>query len=1186
MIFRAIVLIVLVASVVSIIACSGGGGGSNPAAVLSQKYFSVHGQIEGENELGGVPVYLIAAETNTPPAGLILATGEDAKNSSQSAGLAIPVIRANVIGQIYTSVTDASGNFEFLDVLEGNYNLIAQKDRYNSGILRDIRALSDVTNLKIRLTPTGQISGTVSVPNNFSKSGVTVFVKGTSYAAFSGDQGEYQITGIPIGTYTVAFTAPGLKQGIIETALVSPGATTNLPLVTLSVDTAFFIMGPQGPQGPTGTAGVSITWKGSLAAAPASPQLNWAYYNTADGKGYIYDGLAWQIMVQDGVIGPQGPTGSTGPQGPTGTAGVSITWKGSLAAAPASPQINWAYYNTADGKGYIYDGSVWQILVQDGVIGPQGPTGSTGPTGATGSAGVSITWKGSLAVAPANPQLNWAYYNTADKKAYIYDGNAWQILAQDGVLVGDSDAPLTSSFMPANGSTGGAIDEDLVLTFNENVYKNTTGDIVIKRTSNNSIFETVSVSSARVSISGAQAIINPSAVLESSTSYYVQVAATCFKDLGGNFFAGISDTTTWAFTSADATPPNVNTFNPADDASGVLIDSALVITFNETIKRGSAGNITIKRIADNSVFESIPATNSSKVTISGAQATIIPTATFADQTGYYVQVDSTCFKDNTGNYYAGINNNTTWNFTSADGTPPIVTILSPLDNAINVATGANLVLTFNENISKGATGDISIKRTINNIPFETIPVTDARVTVAGNQATINPDANLNYSTGYYVRIANTCFKDATNNNHAGITDNTTWDFTTTSDSAGPVAVSYVPTDGSVFIATNSNLVLTLDENVFKGTTGDVVIKKLSDNSVVETIPIASSNITISGAQVTINPVVTLAIPVDYYIQIAGTCFKDLAGNNYAGIADNTTWNFSTIVPGVNWVQTANGPFSARHGHTSVVYDNKMWVIGGSSGGKEVWNSSDGITWNIATTSAAFSARSAHTSVVFNNKMWVIGGWDGTRKNDVWSSSDGITWNLATSSAAFSPRSEHGSVVFGGKMWVFMSVIDAQNWKDDAWNSADGVEWVEMTSNMNLPDDAKWSFSTAVFNDKIWIIGGNTYNWNDNRNVQYSSDGINWQFSGLGPWNLRRGSSTAIYEGKIWLIGGYTNNPSTYFKDVWYSSTGYVGGWYSATSTANFSARQRHSTVVFDNKMWVIGGHDGTNALNDVWYSGY
>ncbi len=52
----------------------------------------------------------------------------------------------------------------------------------------------------------------------------------------------------------------------------------------------------------------------------------------------------------------------------------------------------------------------------------------------------------------------------------------------------------------------------------------------------------------------------------------------------------------------------------------------------------------------------------------------------------------------------------------------------------------------------------------------------------------------------------------------------------------------------------------------------------------------------------------------------------------------------------------------------------MWVIGGESdAGKlnDVWYSDNGTTWTLATASAGFSPRMAHTSLVYDNKIWVI-----------------------------------------------------------------------------------------------------------------------------------------------------------------------------------------------------------------------
>jgi len=185
-------------------------------------------------------------------------------------------------------------------------------------------------------------------------------------------------------------------------------------------------VGPMGPQGlkgdkgDPGADGVSILWMGELSSAPAGAQENWAYYNTTTGNAYIYDGRSWRLLAQDGA------DGAAGSKGETGANGISIVWQGEKTSGPANPQLNWAYYNSTDNKSYIWDGSAWQVLAKGGEVGPQGPKGETGANG------ISIVWQGEKTEHPASPLLNWAYYNNTDKKAYIWDGSDWKVLAQDG----------------------------------------------------------------------------------------------------------------------------------------------------------------------------------------------------------------------------------------------------------------------------------------------------------------------------------------------------------------------------------------------------------------------------------------------------------------------------------------------------------------------------------------------------------------------------------------------------------------------------------------------------------------------------------------------------------------------------------------------------------------------------------
>jgi methionine-rich copper-binding protein CopC len=295
------------------------------------------------------------------------------------------------------------------------------------------------------------------------------------------------------------------------------------------------------------------------------------------------------------------------------------------------------------------------------------------------------------------------------------------------------------------------------------------------------------------------------------------------------------------------------------------------------------------------VVETIAVT-AANVTVSGSQLTINPTADLGSGTDYYVEIANGAIKDIAGNNYAGITGNSTWNFKTvapADTTPPTASSFSPADNATGVGVAANLVINFSEAIQKG-TGNLVIKKLSDNSVVETIAVTAANVTVSGSQLTINPTADLGKGTDYYVEIANGAIKDIAGNNYAGITGNSTWNFKTVApaDTTPPTASSFSPADNATGVGVAANLVINFSEAIQKGT-GNLVLKKLSDNSVVETIAVTAANVTVSGSQLTINPTADLGKGTDYYVEIANGAIKDIAGNNYAGITGNSTWNFKT-----------------------------------------------------------------------------------------------------------------------------------------------------------------------------------------------------------------------------------------------------------------------------------------------------
>lgn len=343
--------------------------------------------------------------------------------------------------------------------------------------------------------------------------------------------------------------------------------------------------------------------------------------------------------------------------------------------------------------------------------------------------------------------------------------------------LGDSVAPTVNSFSPADNATSVAVDSNLVITFSEAVDVES-GNITIYKTEDDSEIEAIDVTSGQVTGTGTDTItVDPSSNFGSETEYYVLIDATAFDDAASNSFAGISDSTTWSFTSADIAAPTVSSLSPTDNATSVAVDSNLVINFNEAVDVES-GNITIYKTEDDSEIEAIDVT-SDKVTGTGTSTiTVNPTDDLASETEYYVLIDATAFDDTSSNSFAGISDSTTWSFTTADTTNPTVSSFSPADNASDVSISDNITITFTEAVDVES-GNITIKTTDGDNVFEVIDVTSDQVTGTGTTTiTINPSSSLSYSTEYYVLIDSSAFDDPSSNSFTGISSTTTWSFTT------------------------------------------------------------------------------------------------------------------------------------------------------------------------------------------------------------------------------------------------------------------------------------------------------------------------------------------------------------------------------------------------------------------------
>jgi len=132
-----------------------------------------------------------------------------------------------------------------------------------------------------------------------------------------------------------------------------------------------------------------------------------------------------------------------------------------------------------------------------------------------------------------------------------------------------------------------------------------------------------------------------------------------------DFTAG-APTATNSGSVIDITPPAITTFSPANGAINVGVSISVIVTFNEAILKGAAGLITVKKVSDNSVIQSIDITTSA-VTVSGNTISFDLTGLNLN-TAYYIEITAAAFKDLANNNFGGISGSNIWNFTTGTGT--------------------------------------------------------------------------------------------------------------------------------------------------------------------------------------------------------------------------------------------------------------------------------------------------------------------------------------------------------------------------------------------------------------------------------------------------------------------------------------------------------------------------------------
>ncbi|MCA6109806.1 Ig-like domain-containing protein [Bradyrhizobium cenepequi] len=126
----------------------------------------------------------------------------------------------------------------------------------------------------------------------------------------------------------------------------------------------------------------------------------------------------------------------------------------------------------------------------------------------------------------------------------------------------------------------------------------------------------------------------------------------------------------------------------------------------------------------------------------------------------------------------------------ADTTPPALVSANPSDEAGNISTASDIILTFDESVQLGA-GNIVISDGSGDTRTISVgggPDPDGAVTISGNAVTINPTSDLAAGAVYHVTIADGAIQDTSGNHFAGIGAGQL-DFTTAAEQSFSIAAT-------------------------------------------------------------------------------------------------------------------------------------------------------------------------------------------------------------------------------------------------------------------------------------------------------------------------------------------------------------------------------------------------------------
>lgn len=236
-----------------------------------------------------------------------------------------------------------------------------------------------------------------------------------------------------------------------------------------------------------------------------------------------------------------------------------------------------------------------------------------------------------------------------------------------------------------------------------------------------------------------------------------------------------------------------------------------------------------------------------------------------------------------------------------------------------------------------------------------------------------------------------------------------------------------------------------------------------------------------------------------------------------------------------WETAMIGPVRAYH--ATCVLDGRLYVTGGYNSGdgalSDCWMSQDGEKWNRVS-NGNFTARYGHAMFSFDQRLWIVGGTTGnTTPHDVWCSYDGATWKKICTGTNDAPLGLYamGYATYDGRMYMAGGMDINGNLSQNVYCSVNGMDWVHGEVPADFPKVQ--GCTLTEFDKKLVLIGGSSSSRASGatQGVWYSEHGGRWVNAGNSGFNVVDHSACALTKiQRLFVLGGY--NGTDYEGRIW------------------------------------------------------